>query len=75
MARFAARRTPGRPNVGHGFRSKGVRPPYVARLPRLGALSLRSKLQNEFQVDRYAAFLRLASSRESTSATIPSMTV
>jgi len=37
--------------------------------------SLRTRLQNESQVDRYAAFLRLASSRESTNATIPSMTV
>jgi hypothetical protein len=35
----------------------------------------RLGLQNEFQVKRYAAFLRLASSRESTSATIPSITV
>jgi hypothetical protein len=54
-------------------------------LPNVAAASARSsrgrfatrthRLRKEFQVERYAAFLRLASSRESTSATIPSITV
>ena len=51
--------------------SRQRRPGAAAVVSRLAA----RRLQNEFQVERYAAFLRLASSRESTSATIPSITV
>jgi hypothetical protein len=72
----AGSQTPGRPNVGLTASVPKVCTHPMSRGCRGSEQrSLRTRLQNESQVDRYAAFLRLASSRESTNATIPSMTV
>lgn len=76
MAGSAGAQAPGTTeHRAQGFRSKVSGHPMSSLRRRRRSFRTRThRLQNEFQVERYAAFLRLASSRESTSATIPSIT-